>query len=56
MKDKQWLKEISDPILSDYDDSRRFSLTSIGMLQFLKEILPMAQMVINQDQRLEPAL
>ncbi|HET7147991.1 MAG TPA: hypothetical protein VFI73_05770 [Candidatus Nitrosopolaris sp.] len=55
MKNKKWLKEVHDPILSDDDDSRRFSLTSNGMLQFRKEILPMAQLLINQDQRLEQA-
>lgn len=54
MKDKKWLKEIHDPILSDDDDSRRFS--SNGMLQFRKEILPMAHMLIIQDQRLEQGI
>jgi hypothetical protein len=51
MKDKKWLKE--NPIPYDDDDSRSFSLTSNGMLQFRKEFLPMAQMLINDDQRLE---
>jgi hypothetical protein len=51
MKDKRWLKE--NPIPYDDDDSRSFSLTSNGMLQFRKEILPMAQTLINDDQRLE---
>jgi hypothetical protein len=53
MKDKKWLKEINDPILSDDVDSRRFSLTHNGMLQFRKEILPVAQMLINDDEKLE---
>jgi hypothetical protein len=51
MKDKRWLKENHVPY--DDEDSRSFSLTSNGMLQFRKEILPMAQMLINHDQRLE---
>lgn len=53
MKDKRWLKELHDPILSNDTGSRRFSLTSNGMIQFRKEILPMAQMLINQDQKLQ---
>ena len=56
MKKKRWLKELNDPILSNDDDSRRFSMTSSGMLQFRKEILPMAQMLINQDQKLEQTI
>jgi hypothetical protein len=51
MKDKRWLKENHVPY--DDEDGRSFSLTSNGMLQFRKEILPMAQMLINDDQRLE---
>jgi hypothetical protein len=55
MKDKKWLKEINDPILSppDDDDNRRFSMTYNGMLQFRKEIFPVAQMLINDDEKLE---
>jgi hypothetical protein len=56
MKKKRRLKELNDPILSDDNDSRRFSMTSSGMLQFRKEILPMAQMLINQDQKLEQTI
>jgi hypothetical protein len=52
MIDKGLLKELGDPILTTDNDSRRFSLTSAGMIQFRKEILPMAQMLIDEDQRL----
>lgn len=51
MKDNRWLKELHDAILSDDTDSRRFSLNN--MMQFRKEILPMAQMLIDEDQKLE---
>jgi hypothetical protein len=53
MRKKGWLKEINDPILSDDEDSRRFTMTHIGMLEFRKKLLPMAQMLLNQDSILE---
>lgn len=53
MKERKWLKEIRNPILPGDEDYRTFSLTHNGMLQFRKEILPVAQMLINHDERLE---
>ena len=53
MKKRGWLKELQDSILTDDNDSRRFSMTASGMLQFRKEILPMAQMLISHEQKLE---
>ncbi|MFZ0512647.1 MAG: hypothetical protein WAM14_13650, partial [Candidatus Nitrosopolaris sp.] len=53
MKERKWLKEIRNPILPGDEDYRTFSLRHNGMLQFRKEILPMAQMLINDDERLE---
>lgn len=56
MKQNRWLKELDDPILTTDTDSRRFSVTSNGMIQFRREILPMAQMLINQEETLEKTI
>jgi hypothetical protein len=53
MVNKGWLKELFDPIINTDNDSRRFSITVPDMLQFRKEILPVAQMLVNQEQELE---
>jgi hypothetical protein len=53
MVKRGWLKELRDPILTDDNDSRRFSMTTQGMVQFRKELSPMAQMLVKQEQKLE---
>lgn len=54
MKKKGWLEEARDSvyatILTDDKDSRCFSMTLDGMLQFRKEILPVARRLVNQDE------
>jgi hypothetical protein len=53
MVNKGWLMELYDSIITTDDDSRRFSMTTNGMLQFRKEIHPVAQMLVNQEKKLE---
>lgn len=54
MKKKGWLEEARDSvyatILTDDKDSRCFSMTLDGMLQFRKEILPVSRKLVNQDE------
>jgi hypothetical protein len=56
MKRKGFLKELLDPIMTTDFDSRRFSLTSAGMIQFRKEVLPMAQKLIHEDRTLNQTI